>query len=81
MSVLRSPVYAHHDPYLLQGDRRYVYQDQGWQTVVYRLVPHAGAWQDAAVPRRAWELNVAPLWVNEYAHRGGMAGRGVVPGG
>jgi len=70
MSLLRSPAYAHHDPAKLNPDRRYVYIDQGWQVVTYRLVPHRGSGQEAAIPRRAWELNVSPLWVNEYAHPG-----------
>ena len=70
MSILRSPIYAYHDPYKPEPQRQYEYQDQGIQTVTYRLVPHRGSWQDAAIPRRAWELNVHPLWVNEYAHPG-----------
>ncbi|MCC6446253.1 MAG: alpha-mannosidase [Armatimonadetes bacterium] len=72
MSLLRSPACAHHDPSALDPDRRYAYLDQGLQTITYRLVPHRGGWQEAAIPRRAWELNVLPLWVNEYAHSGPM---------
>lgn len=70
MSLLRSPVFAFHDPFKLDPTRRYIYMDQGVQTVVYRLVPHRGDWSKAAVPRRAWELNVSPLAVNEYTHPG-----------
>ncbi|MCL5997062.1 MAG: alpha-mannosidase, partial [Chloroflexi bacterium] len=70
MSILRSPIYAYHDPYKPESGRAYVYQDQGVQTVTYQLVPHRGQWQNATIPRRAWELNVKPLWVNEYAHEG-----------
>ena len=70
MTLLRSPIYAYHDPYKPEPQRQYVYQDQGVQTATYRMVPHAGAWQDAALSRRAWELNVRPLWVNEYIHAG-----------
>jgi alpha-mannosidase len=73
MSILRSPIYAYHDPYKSEPGRQYVYQDQGIQTITYRLVPHAGAWQDAAIPHKAWELNVQPTWVNEYAHAGSLA--------
>lgn len=72
MSVLRSPIYAYHDPYKPEPNRAYVYQDQGIQTITYRLAPHAGAWQTADVSRRAWELNVRPLWVNEYIHAGDL---------
>lgn len=70
LSILRSPVYAHHQPYKLAADKPYLYQDQGLQTVYYRLVPHRGSWQAAGIPRLAWELNERPLWVNEAAHIG-----------
>ena len=70
MSVLRSPIYACHDPHKPSSERAYTYQDQGIQNVKYRIVPHRGSWQDAGIPRRAWELNVLPLWVNEYSHDG-----------
>jgi alpha-mannosidase len=70
MSLLRSPAYAFHDPAVLDPQRRYTYLDQGPQTITYRLAPHRGSWPEAAIPRRAWELNVPPLWVNEYTHPG-----------
>ncbi len=72
LSILRSPAYAHHDPQRLEPERRYHYLDQGIQTVVYRLVPHRGGWQEAQIPRRAWELNAPPMWVNEYSHDGDL---------
>ncbi len=72
LSILRSPAYAHHDPHTLHPERRYQYIDQGLQTVTYRLVPHAGSWQDAHIPRQAWELNVPPICVNEYIHEGNL---------
>ena len=70
MSVLRSPIYAYHDPYKPEPNRQYVYQDQGIQTVTYRLVPHAGGWEKAAISRSAWELHNPPVWVNEFIHNG-----------
>ncbi|MDW8322056.1 MAG: glycoside hydrolase family 38 C-terminal domain-containing protein, partial [Armatimonadota bacterium] len=72
LSVLRSPAYAHHDPHQLEPQRRYPYIDQGIQTVTYRMVPHAGNWQERHIPRRAWELNVQPIAVNEYTHEGSL---------
>lgn len=72
LSVLRSPAYAHHNPNRLQPDYRYPIIDQGIQTVTYRMVPHAGSWQEAHIPRRAWELNVQPIAVNEYVHEGDL---------
>ena len=70
MSILRSPIYAYHNPFKPVAGKQYVYQDQGIQTVSYQLVPHRGAWQEAGVPRRAWELNERPVWVNEFIHAG-----------
>ena len=72
LSLLRSPVYAHHGPYQLNPERRYPTIDQGIQTVVCRMVPHRGSWQEANVARRAWELNVPPMTVNEYLHEGSL---------
>lgn len=72
LSILRSPAYAHHDPSCLEPDRRYQFIDQGIQTVTYRLLPHAGKWQEAHLARRAWELNVPPITVNEYVHGGDL---------
>jgi len=73
LTVLRSPVFAHHDPQKLEQDALYPYQDQGEQTLCWRLVPHAGSWADAGVVRAAHDLN-APLTVlREYAHPGDLA--------
>jgi len=72
LSILRSPAYAHHDPSRLEPQKCYRYIDQGIQTVTCRLVPHAGGWQEAHIARRAWELNVPPLTVNEYVHEGSL---------
>jgi alpha-mannosidase len=44
--------------------------DQGWHRMHFRLAPHAGAWQDARVPRKAWALNEPPAVHIESAHPG-----------
>lgn len=74
MTLARSPVYAHHDPAKLDPSLEYQYMDQGDQTVRYRLIPHAGGWREADVPRLAMELNVGPIWVNEHSHAGPLPG-------
>jgi alpha-mannosidase len=63
MTVVRSPVYAWHDPRRLDDDGVYEYLDQGIQRFTYRLQPHGGDWRSAGVVRRAAELNqpVTPL--------------------
>ena len=72
LTLLRTPAYAHHDPVTLDPAKVYRFMDIGEHEIVLRLIPHAGDWREAAVPRRAWELNVAPLYVNEYAHSGSL---------
>ena len=61
MTVLRSPVYAHHMPVVLDPDTDYDYMDQGRQTFTYSLYPHAGSWEAAGTVRRAAELNQPPV--------------------
>ncbi|GEM47251.1 alpha-mannosidase [Deinococcus cellulosilyticus] len=70
LSVLRSPVYAHHDPAKLSPDIKYAYQDQGQQSFRWSLVPHAGDWKAAQVPQKAHALNVPLPFVREYVHGG-----------
>lgn len=70
MTLLRSPVYAHHDPAQLEEGVSYRYMDQGEHVFRYRLVPHVGTWADACIPRMAVEFNCGPIWANEYAHPG-----------
>lgn len=60
LTVLRSPVYAHHDPYVLEPNGSYRFIDQGESRFRYRLVPHAGAWSSTRPHRLGQELN-SPL--------------------
>jgi alpha-mannosidase len=61
LTVLRSPVYAHHIPHELQPERSYPYMDQGIQRFHYTLYPHIGSWQQAGTVQRAASLNQSPL--------------------
>jgi len=73
VTLLRSPLYAHHDPNPVNASEPYSVMDQGWHTARFQLVPHAGTWEDAPVVRRAWELN-APAFVHlESSHSGSLA--------
>jgi alpha-mannosidase len=49
MTVVRSPIYAHHDPFVPDPDRPYSYLDQGIQRFSYALVPHEGPWERAGL--------------------------------
>jgi alpha-mannosidase len=75
ISAVRSPVWAWHDPRELEQDGDYEYMDQGRQNFVVRLVPHAGDWREADVPRLAAELNQPPFALIETFHDGALPQR------
>jgi alpha-mannosidase len=70
MMVLRSPAYAWHDPATLEPGVPYRFQDQGIQRMRYRLLPHAGRWQSAAVPAAGAVLNEPVTAVLDSNHPG-----------
>jgi alpha-mannosidase len=70
VTVLRSPIYAHHDPYKPVSGGTYTFTDQGRQRFRYRLLPHAGSWRDAGTVQRAAELNRALIPQIESCHPG-----------
>ncbi len=70
MTVLRSPIYAHHDPTVPVEDGHYSYIDQGLQTFRYSLLPHAGDWAEAETVKRAAELNQEPVALISTFHEG-----------
>lgn len=76
LTVLRSPVYAHHDPYRPESWDGLRFMDQGWQSFTYWLVPHGGGWESAGVPQRAAELNQPPLALVDAFHPGDLAAVG-----
>ncbi len=63
LSLLRSPIYAFHQPREIVPGVRYVYIDQGTRTFRLRLVPHHGDWRQAAPDRAAmaWHDPVLPV--------------------
>jgi alpha-mannosidase len=75
ISVVRSPVWAWHDPRELEEGGDFEYMDQGRQHLVVRLVPHAGDWRAADVVRRAAELNQPPFALIETSNRGRLPQR------
>jgi alpha-mannosidase len=68
ISAVRSPVWAWHDPRELEQDGDFEYMDQGRQSFLVRLVPHAGDWDEAGVVRLAAELNQPPFALIETFH-------------
>jgi alpha-mannosidase len=75
ISVVRSPVWAWHDPRELEEGGDFEYMDQGRQHFRVRLVPHAGDWRAAGVPRRAAELCQPAFALVETFNRGPLPQR------
>ncbi|HEX2863958.1 MAG TPA: glycoside hydrolase family 38 C-terminal domain-containing protein, partial [Deinococcales bacterium] len=70
LTLLRSPIYAHHDPFKPVPGGDYRFMDQGEQRFNLRLAPYAGTWLTAELPRRARELNLPGNAVAETYHDG-----------
>lgn len=75
ITVLRSPIYAHHDPLIPDPNRHYSFIDQGIQTFNYSLLPHDGSWEQAGTVQRAAELNQRPITIIETVHKGSLPQR------
>jgi alpha-mannosidase len=75
VTVARSPVYACHEPALLDPNGTYDYLDQRRQEFTYRLLPHGGDWREAGTVRLAAELNQPPFALLESYHRGDLPQR------
>lgn len=74
LTVLRSPYYAHHDPYQVQPGDSFPVVDQGWQSFQYALMPHIQTAQNAGVDRAAALLNAPPQLLPESYHVGAWPG-------
>ncbi|PIV55113.1 alpha-mannosidase [Candidatus Desantisbacteria bacterium CG_4_10_14_0_8_um_filter_48_22] len=70
MSVLRSPIFAFHDPRKPEPGVEYRYTDQGEHRFRYSLVPHKGVWQKKGIPQTAFEFNNPLIERREPAHEG-----------
>jgi len=73
LTVLRSPVIAHHDPYVPTSDGHYRYLDQGEQFFTYWIYPHERMWRHANTPRLAAALTEQPVVIPETYHDGPFA--------
>jgi len=76
MSVVRSPIYAFHDPAQVQPGESYEYTDQGVHVFRYAIVPHTGDWREGGIPRLAAEFNRPCLVLHEPGHGTGSPGEG-----
>jgi alpha-mannosidase len=76
LTAVRSPVYAHHDPYQPDSWDALTFMDQGVQRFTYSLLPHLGGWEEAGTARQALALNQRLLPVVDTAHRGTLSPSG-----
>lgn len=72
ISVVRSAVYAHHNPRVLDMNAEHHWMDQGIQTFRMLLVPHSGTWQDRHIPRIAEEFSAPAVAIYQGIHDGSM---------
>jgi len=70
LSIVRSPVYAHHIPRELEEGKDYIYMDQGYHHFSYRIYPHKGDWKEGKVEKIADEFNQPFHATLEHPHRG-----------
>ncbi|HEY9288361.1 MAG TPA: glycoside hydrolase family 38 C-terminal domain-containing protein [Candidatus Dormibacteraeota bacterium] len=70
LTALRSPAFAHHDPYKPVSWDGIAFIDQGVQRFQYALLPHAGDWRAGETTRRAVELNQPALAMLDTFHDG-----------
>jgi alpha-mannosidase len=75
LTVLRSPIYAHHDPFVPQPEESYSFIDQGIQRFTYALLLHEDGWEAAGTVRHAAELNQRPVALIESYHEGPLPTR------
>lgn len=76
LTVLRSPVYAHHTPKALEAGGAYEWMEQGRHEFRYLILPQAGAIDTSATQRLAEMLNMPGLSQAEGAHAGRLPARG-----
>ncbi|MFS0613436.1 alpha-mannosidase [Lederbergia ruris] len=72
ITVLRSPIYAHHDPLIPDPEGQYSFIDQGIQRFQYSLLPHEKSWENALTVKHAAVLNQRPIALIETYHKGSL---------
>jgi alpha-mannosidase len=72
ISVVRSAVFAHHDPKVLDMNAEHLWMDQGIQTFRMLLVPHSGTWKDCQVARVTEEFVAPAVAIYQGIHGGSL---------
>jgi alpha-mannosidase len=72
ISVIRSAVYAHHNPRVLDLKEEHIWQDQGIHTFRMMLTPHMEDWQKSGIARKAEEFLSPAIAIYQGIHGGSM---------
>jgi alpha-mannosidase len=72
ISVVRSAVFAHHRPRVLDMTAEHLWMDQGIQSFRMLLNPHAGSWKEHSIARMAEEFMSPPVCIYQGIHDGSM---------
>jgi len=70
LTLLRSPIYAHHDPRKPVPGVDYKYMDQGIHYFKFLILPHVGNWRKVDVVPYAELVNSQIPYIIESAHEG-----------
>lgn len=70
ITILRSPVFAHHEPYERREDLEYEYIDNGVTEFTYYLYPHAYSWENSDTVRLSRSILHKPIALFETYHKG-----------
>lgn len=70
ITVLRSPVFAHHEPYQRRDELAYDYMDNGVSEFIYYLYPHCGCWEHGNTVQLARSILQKPIALFETYHDG-----------
>ena len=70
LSLVRSPIFAWHDPKVLEPGVEYQHTDQGEHHFKYSLLMHEGSWQKINTPKYSMEFNNPLVVREESAHSG-----------
>ncbi len=71
-TVLRTPIYAHHDPKVPNDEEDYEYLDLGESSCNYMIYPHKNTLQSENIPKKAWEYNQPLTALFETYHEGNL---------
>lgn len=70
LTVLRSPIFAHHTPYVPDENITYDYIDQGMSEFTYALYPHTGSWEQSQTAQLSQTMLAKPIALFETYHPG-----------